>query len=163
MTTMHTACSLLVLLLPMLLAPSPSRAQTVENLVQDGTMEEEDEAVWWPFGSASIFAKSSDDAYNGSYSMHVQGQGSLLGFQQIGVPVTPGKAYKLTLKYRRKSGVFGVQLGIGTSNADFEAKGVRISTSADAWTAYERLFVVPDPLVGTLRLVNPRFRRGLRR
>jgi hypothetical protein len=133
-----------------LLVASSAWAQA--NLLTDGTMEAADAAAW-PAYSGGTFAKTSADAYNGSQSMHLTQAGTTAGFQQVVGTVQAGKTYRLKLYYKRVSGNFGVRVGVGTSNGDFENHTFSTTTSPNAWGAYSRVFTLPAQLNGTVRVV----------
>ncbi len=144
--SMRAAALLLTLL-------TSSMAWAQANLIADGDMEAADVAGWSAWRVGGSFAKSSDDAYNGSQSMRIDNGGALAGFLQAGLPVEGGRTYKLRVAYRRVSGTFGVRVGIGTNTTDFQGLQFQTSSSPDAWGFHTRVFTLPEVLAGTVRVV----------
>lgn len=125
------------------------KLKTINNKVQDGTMETVGVGKWGAYGAPTTLEKSTTIFKNGKQSLHIAGA----GFQQRFVAVEAGKIYRLSLNYRIVSGQFKNWLGINTSNGDFENRLVVLSDTG-AWYAYTREFKVPANFVGDFRLVS---------
>ncbi len=126
------------------------------SLVTDGTMEALDLSSWQNWGVPNIKEKTRAQASSGAQSLHVDARiGGGGGVQQTNVQVQAGKTYRLLYKYKLLSGELRTNLGIATSNTDFEAKGAVLNSVSQSWQTYSRIFTMPQNFVNDFRVVFP--------
>lgn len=130
------------------------RADVVNNIIRDGNME----AVllpanWIKWGTVIGYEKSSVFSVSPRQSMHHTSLNTHTGFQQLNVPVRAGQRYRYSLRYKLISGRVETNLGIRSSNSDFEAKPGVLNRANGEWQKYTREFTVPQNFVKDFRVV----------
>ncbi len=123
------------------------------SLVRDSDMEESTTSSWRAYGSPVTFQKTADQFRSGQRSTFISSVATGAGFQQVNVPVRPGKWYRYTLNYKLLQGEIRTLLGINSSNSDFENRLAIIGRPADEWRQYSRQFRVPDNFRGSFNVV----------
>lgn len=130
------------------------RADVVQNIIRDGTMEAPLNASnWRNWAAGAQFEKSTAFAVSPTQSMHHRALNTHSGFQQLNVPVRAGQRYRYSLRYKLLAGRLETNLGIRNSNTDFEGKAGVVTSINNQWQTYTRDFTVPQNFAGDFRVI----------
>jgi len=122
-------------------------------LLIDGNMEAAGTANWLRWGNPTNMEKVAYEGYGGVQSLYLEASAQGSGFQQLNLPLQPGKTYRLSFFYRVLSGQVRQLIGINSSNADFEGKRRDINPENAQWNQYTREFTMPEEINGPVNLV----------
>jgi len=130
--------------------------QAINNLLVDGSMEEENVDAWRAYAKPPVREKSTQEFFSGAKSIHFTSNalvGQSGGIQQLAIPVLAGHWYRVSFQYKVNEGTLYPRLGIKSSNGDFEVINSELESTAGQWVKYTRNFKVPDDFVSDFRFV----------
>lgn len=130
------------------------------SFVRDGDMELNGLENWrnWSVPSSPT-EKTNVSSHSPTKSIHLTTLGTHAGIQQTNILLRAGKNYRYSFYYNLLSGTLETNLGIRSSNSDFEGKSVSLSPTNGQWKEYVREFTVPATFVNDFRVII-RIRNG---